>query len=65
MNKQQKHSGEYEAAKNEKPFTAESLTEEILPLLGDYFVAEFKKDGNVIIAEFPNGQTFKIKTELQ
>lgn len=47
----------------EKHFTGASFTEEILPLLADYFVGEFKLDQIVIICSFENGQKFKLKVD--
>ena len=50
----------FDAFLNEPPFPASEFAEEILPVIGDYFVGEFKLDGQDIICSFPNGQKFRI-----
>lgn len=50
----------YESLRNEPPFPASELTQEIFPLLSDYFEGEFTFDGQAIICAFPNGQRFSI-----
>lgn len=56
---------EFEEYSNETHFEASSFVEEILPLLGDYFVGDFKLDGNGIICTFANGQIIRLSaTEI-
>ncbi len=45
-------------AVNEKNITADSLMQEIQPLLQDYFMGEFICEGKDIKATFLNGQRF-------
>ena len=51
------------AAENEAHFSAQSLLEELTPLIKSYFIAEPIFDGNAIIITFLNGQKFKIYAE--
>ncbi|MDE7167946.1 MAG: hypothetical protein K2O28_03755 [Clostridia bacterium] len=50
-------------AKNEAHFSAQSLLEELAPLIKSYFVGEPNFDGNSIDITFLNGQKFKIYAE--
>lgn len=49
--------------RNEPPFEASSFAEEIVLLLGDYFVGNFALRSNAIICSFANGQQFRILIE--
>lgn len=51
---------EFDVIKNEPHFEVSSFAEELLPLLGDYFVGNFAlKDGS-IICTFANGQIIRL-----
>ena len=50
----------FETAKNELPISNGQLLSEILPIMGDYFVGDIRYDGQNIIYQLPNGQTFLI-----
>lgn len=52
-----------EIAKNEPPVQAETLLEEILPLMEEYFVGEVSLVGKELVYRMPNGQSFKITAE--
>ncbi|MGN0768732.1 MAG: hypothetical protein ACI4M8_05160 [Christensenellales bacterium] len=62
MNKQNKKFTDnyliYEAAENESRFSSRDLSEELLPLLDDYFVGDFHLKDDGIVASFLNGQQF-------
>lgn len=51
------------AAKNEAPFPADSLLQEIVPLLEEYFIGEFAYSDGAISLSFPNGQTFLLTAQ--
>lgn len=53
----------YADAKNEAPFPASDLLQEIAPLLEDYFVAEPETEEHALILKFPNGQKFRLSAE--
>lgn len=50
-------------AAEEQRFCAESLVEEIQPLLNEYFIGEFIIVGKTIELNFKNGQQFLLKAE--
>ena len=50
----------YDLLKNEPHFEVGSFTEELLPLLGDYFLGNFALRGDDIICTFENGQIIKL-----
>lgn len=53
-----------EELRNEKPFSAESFTQEVSLVLNNYFRgAEFVFDGKVVNCKFGNGQKFILKAE--
>ena len=47
----------------EKPINANDLLAEVLPLLEDYFIGEFKLTDKYIIMEMLNNQKFKFSIE--
>lgn len=47
-------------ALSEIQFPADSVLQELIPLLADYFVGEQHYDNGTIIMNFPNGQQFSI-----
>ena len=47
----------------EKPIEANDLLAEVLPLLEDYFIGEFKLTDKYIIMEMLNNQKFKFSIE--
>ncbi|MDE5942918.1 MAG: hypothetical protein K2H30_01750 [Clostridia bacterium] len=49
---------------NEPNVSANSLLEEMLPLLHDYFIGELGIDGKGITYCMPNGQKFVISAEM-
>ena len=51
------------AAENEAHFSAQSMLQEIAPLIKSYFIGEPVFDGNAIKITFLNGQKFKIYAE--
>lgn len=53
----------YELAKDEPPFPAGELLQEIAPLLADFFVAEPCTKEHAIELLFPNGQKFKLTAQ--
>lgn len=55
-----KEKEEFDAIANEEHFEVSSFTEELLPLLGDYFVGNFAFRGGSIICTFANGQIIKL-----
>ncbi len=48
------------AAINEETILPTDLLQEILPLLQEYFVGNFKIEGNAISIKFLNGQKFRL-----
>ena len=48
------------AALQEVPFSASDLTEELAPLLNDYFQTILTKQDDKIVMSFPNGQRFVV-----
>ena len=50
----------FKAAENEAHFSAQSLLQDITPLIRSYFIGEPVFDGNTINITFLNGQKFKI-----
>lgn len=48
------------AAENEAHFSAQSLLEEITPLIKSYFICEVKTEADKIEVSFPNGQKFDV-----
>ena len=53
----------YEELKNEPRFSAADFTQEIAPLISDYFRGELVFDGTNIKCSFANGQKFVLKVE--
>lgn len=51
---------DFDAFANEPHSEVNSFVEELLPLLGDYFVGNFAYKGGSIICTFANGQTIKL-----
>ena len=51
---------EEQLAKNELPIETQQLLSEIVPLIEDYFYGKVSLDGQRIVYEMPNGQTFFI-----
>ncbi len=51
------------AAENEAQFNAQSILEELTPLIKDYFIAETESNGKEINISFLNGQKFRICAE--
>ena len=49
-----------ELLKEEPPIEAESLLQELAPLLDEYFIGNISLDGRAIFYRMPNGQKFKI-----
>ncbi|MDE6411753.1 MAG: hypothetical protein K2L02_04370 [Clostridia bacterium] len=49
-----------ELAKEEPPIKAESLLQELLPFLKEYFLGAVSFDGQAIFYRMPNGQKIKI-----
>lgn len=64
MKNETKNMESEEEAKREGSFAAESLAEEIEPLLKEYFIAESSMVGNQIFMQFPNGQKAKINVTM-
>ena len=52
-----------QAATDEPPFTAEDLTLLLEPLIGEYFICEYKIKGSEISIDFFNGQIFSLNLE--
>lgn len=52
-----------ELLKEEPHVKAESLLEEILPFLKEYFIGEISFDGKAVFYRLPNGQQFKITAQ--
>lgn len=63
LKKLQEENEAFEVIRNELPFPASDLIEEIAPLLDDYFEGIFELDEKAITATFPNGQKFRIIAE--
>ena len=51
---------QFDIIKNEPHFEVSSFVEELLPLLGDYFVGNFALKRGAIICTFANGQAIKL-----
>lgn len=58
-----KDSEAFEAMRNEPPFPATDILEELMPLLGEYFEAVFEFNGKEITASFLNGEKIILKAE--
>ena len=55
----------YEVAETESRFSSGDLSEELLPLLDDYFIGDFFAKDDGIVMSFLNGQRFRLSvTEL-
>lgn len=51
----------FEIMENEKHFDGSSFAEELLFVLGDYFVGNFALDGSAIVCSFANKQQFRLE----
>ncbi len=54
------NSNEEKLTSTDKEIDAVSLAEELYPLMKDYFVGEFSREGNAITCVFGKEQRFKI-----
>ncbi|MDE7296861.1 MAG: hypothetical protein K2N84_06295 [Clostridia bacterium] len=54
----------YALAKDEPPFPADDLLQEIAPLLEDYFVAQVGMGTHSVTLFFPNGQKLKLTAQV-
>lgn len=53
----------FKLAKDEPPFPADDLLQEIAPLLEECFVAQLGMRAHAITLFFPNGQKFKLTAQ--